>query len=121
MPTQNFADRLTSGQNILLDGGTGSELQRRGVNIARGWNKAGDIGPWSAVANKTAPNAVRQIHTDYLNLGADIIISNTFWGNRSRMAVAGLGATGKSTPASQWKSRWLPVTTPTRKLTSPEE
>ena len=78
MPTQNFADRLASGQNILLDGGTGSELQRRGVNIARGWNKAGDIGPWSAVANKTAPDAVRQIHTDYLDLGADIISSNTF-------------------------------------------
>ena len=91
MPTQNFADRLASGQNILLDGGTGSELQRRGVNIARGWNKAGDIGPWSAVANKTAPDAVSQIHTDYLDLGADIITTNTFWGNRCRMAVAGLG------------------------------
>jgi len=90
MPTQNFADRLASGQNILLDGGTGSELQRRGVNIARGWNKAGDIGPWSAVANKTAPDAVRQVHTDYLDLGADIITTNTFWGNRSRMGVASL-------------------------------
>jgi S-methylmethionine-dependent homocysteine/selenocysteine methylase len=90
MPAQNFAERLASGQNILMDGGTGSELQRRGVNIARGWNKAGDIGPWSAVANKTAPDAVRQIHTDYLDLGVDIITTNTFWGNRSRMGVAGL-------------------------------
>ena len=46
--------------------------------------------PWSAVANKTASDAVRQVRADYLDLGADIITTNTFWGNRSRMAVAGL-------------------------------
>ena len=90
MARQSFSSRLAGGEKILLDGGTGSELQRRGVNIARGWNEKGDIGPWSAVANKSAPEVVRQVHADYLAGGADVITTNTFWSNRSRMGVAGL-------------------------------
>ncbi len=87
---ENLAKRLATGEKILLDGGTGSEIQRRGVGVSRGYDAKGNIGPWSSVANMTAPDVVRQVHSDYLVQGADIVTTNTFYGSRSRMSVAGL-------------------------------
>ena len=80
--------RLGSGDLLLMDGGTGSEIQRRGVNVSRGWTPSGNIGPWSAIALGTAPEVVRQVHEDYLRAGADIIITNSFYSNPSRMGTA---------------------------------
>ena len=36
MPTRSILDRLSEGEVLLMDGGTGTELQRRGVNIDKG-------------------------------------------------------------------------------------
>jgi len=36
MPTRNVLDRLVAGERLLLDGGTGAELQRRGVSVDEG-------------------------------------------------------------------------------------
>ena len=83
--------RLIDGELLLMDGGTGSELQRRGVGVARGVTIGGDIGPWSARALGEAPDLVRQVHEDYLRAGADIIISNSFWTNPTRMEMDGIG------------------------------
>ncbi len=83
--------RLKDGGRLLMDGGTGSELQRRGVGVARGVTIGGDIGPWSARALGEAPALVREVHEDYLRAGADIIITNSFWTNQSRMAMDGIG------------------------------
>lgn len=55
---------------LLLDGATGTELERRGV--------ACPPPLWSADALTTAPGVVRQIHQDYVVAGADIIVANTF-------------------------------------------
>ena len=33
MPTRPIMDRLNASETLLLDGGTGSELQRRGVDV----------------------------------------------------------------------------------------
>ncbi|MBZ0308143.1 MAG: homocysteine S-methyltransferase family protein [Anaerolineae bacterium] len=55
---------------LLLDGAMGTELTRRGVDTY--------LPLWSAGALITHPEVVRQIHTDYLNAGADIITTNTF-------------------------------------------
>ena len=82
---------LGGGRLLLMDGGTGSELQRRGVQVARGSGPPGDIGPWSARALGEAPDLVRQVHEDYLNVGADIIITNSFWTNQTRMGLDGIG------------------------------
>ncbi len=87
---ETLANRLATGEKILMDGGTGSEIQRRGVGVSRGYDAKGNIGPWSSVANMTAPDVVRDVHRDYLAQGADIVTTNTFYGNRSRMSVAGL-------------------------------
>ena len=55
---------------IILDGGMGSELIRRGVGDERGL--------WSARALLEAPEAVAQVHRDYMTAGAEVIITNTY-------------------------------------------
>ena len=47
---------------LLLDGGTGRELRRRGVPILDTI--------WSANALVVAPQAVREVHRDYIAAGA---------------------------------------------------
>jgi S-methylmethionine-dependent homocysteine/selenocysteine methylase len=90
MPRRSVTDRLRGGEVLLMDGGTGSELQRRGVEVLLG-SRGDKLGPWSATANLDAPDVVQQIHQDYLRVGADIIISNNFRTTRTRLAPVGLG------------------------------
>jgi homocysteine S-methyltransferase len=77
------------GDGLVLDGATGSELQRRGVTVSRGavadWS-----GAWSATALDEAPEVVQAIHEDYLRVGADIVTANTFSTNRGRLAAVGM-------------------------------
>lgn len=89
MPTRSITDRLAAGDVLLLDGATGSELHRRGVNVSKG-AEIGKLGPWSATANVDAPEVVRAVHEDYLRLGADIITSNNFWTSSARLGMVGL-------------------------------
>ena len=84
-------DRLHNNELLLMDGGTGTELQRRGIGIARGITPGGDIGPWSARALSESPETVSAVHEDYLKAGADIIITNTFWSNPTRLEMDGIG------------------------------
>jgi S-methylmethionine-dependent homocysteine/selenocysteine methylase len=88
MSSSQIVTRLAQGQKLLLDGGTGSELQRRGVDISRRAADGG-LGAWSATANVDAPHVVRAVHEDYLRSGADIITSNSFWSNRTRLGRIG--------------------------------
>lgn len=62
--------KLTSGESIILDGGTGTDIQRRGVPMSSS--------TWCAEANVSHPQIVRDVHADYIKAGADIIIANTF-------------------------------------------
>ncbi len=78
-----FLERLTRPRPLLLDGATGSELDRRAVDTS--------LPLWSARALLTAPEVLYQIHTDYLRAGAEIITSNTFRTHRRTLARAGLG------------------------------
>jgi S-methylmethionine-dependent homocysteine/selenocysteine methylase len=73
-----------------MDGATGSEIQRRGGDVLKG-STSDWLGAWSATASLDAPDIVRQVHEDYLRIGADIIISNSFWTNRVRLEPLGLG------------------------------
>ena len=88
MPTVKITERLSAGETLLLDGGTGSELQRRGANVLDGATDR--LKAWSATANIEFSDVVRQVHMDYLRVGADIIISNNFWTIPSRMETIGL-------------------------------
>lgn len=61
---------LEKNRVLLLDAAMGTELQRRGL--------ATDLPLWSARALLEHPDAVLQIHRDYVSAGADIITTNTF-------------------------------------------
>lgn len=63
-------ERLTRGEVIILDGATGTELDRRGVPMHGH--------AWSAAALRTHSDIVRQVHEDYIRAGADIVTTNTF-------------------------------------------
>ena len=91
MPAHGIVERLKSGECLLLDGGTGSELQRRGVNVLTGVSAASGLQAWSALANIEAADVVQQVHQDYLRVGADIIISNNFWTSPTRLSAIGWG------------------------------
>jgi S-methylmethionine-dependent homocysteine/selenocysteine methylase len=90
MRSSEIRDRLRGGELLLLDGATGSELQRRGVNLSHGSTQE-TLGAWSATANIEAPDIVRQVHEDYLRLGVDIVTSNNFWTSKPDLESAGLG------------------------------
>lgn len=90
VPDRPISDRLAAGERLLLDGATGSELQRRGVYVSKG-AREGQLGPWSATANIDAPEVVRAVHEDYLRLGVDVITSNNFWTSSARLSMVGLG------------------------------
>jgi S-methylmethionine-dependent homocysteine/selenocysteine methylase len=81
-------ERLNAGETLLLDGGTGSELQRRGVDVLTGATDR--LKAWSATANVDNADVVQQVHQDYLRVGADIIISNNFWTIPSAMERIGM-------------------------------
>jgi S-methylmethionine-dependent homocysteine/selenocysteine methylase len=90
MPRPDILSRLQRGDHLLLDGGTGSELHRRGVNVSRGSSVEGGLGAWSATAMEDAPDVVRQVHEDYLRVGADIVTANSYNSNRGQLARVGL-------------------------------
>jgi S-methylmethionine-dependent homocysteine/selenocysteine methylase len=68
---------------ILLDGGTGTELERRGVAM--------DDAAWCALATASHPDLLRSIHEDYVRLGCDVITANTFASARHMMEQSGQG------------------------------
>ena len=62
--------RIHADECILIDGATGTEIERRGVpQLDNAWNGGGAL---------SHPEILRAVHQDYLRLGAEIIISNTF-------------------------------------------
>lgn len=63
-------DMLRRGEVIILDGGTGTDIQRRGAPMS------GDT--WCADANLTHGDIVRAVHVDYVAAGADIVTANTY-------------------------------------------
>lgn len=75
-------ERLRDGEVLILDGAIGTELQRRGVPM--------DSTAWCALASKSHPELLRQIHIDYIDAGADIITTNTFPTARHVLEPAGL-------------------------------
>ena len=66
---------------LILDGATGTELERRGV--------ASPLPLWSAGALLSAPDIVESIHRDYVAAGADILVANTFRTNPRTLRAAG--------------------------------
>lgn len=79
----SIESRLTEPGVLVLDGATGTELERRGVPM--------DGVLWAALAVETHPQIVRQVHEDYLRAGADILTTGTYGASRHALAPAGRG------------------------------
>lgn len=65
---------------VLLDGAMGTEL------IRRGFSQGGCPELW----NVEKPEVVKQIHQSYFEAGADAVLTNSFGGNRLKLASYGL-------------------------------
>jgi len=75
--------KIRSGSVVTIDGGTGSGLESRGVPMV-------DKG-WSVMAQLEYPDILRRLHDDYIDAGAEVIITNTFGAGRHLLEPGGLG------------------------------
>jgi len=77
----SISERLNAGHPILMDGATGTELERREVPM--------NSVAWSGLAVATDPDVVCEVHVDYIRAGAEVIITNTFATGRNMLRLAG--------------------------------
>ena len=78
-----LTDRIRSGSVVIIDGATGSELEARGVPMVQKG--------WSVLAQLDYPDVLEQLHRDYIDAGAAVIITNTFAAGRHLLEPGGLG------------------------------
>ena len=79
--------KIVSKSIFLLDGATGSELDRAGVHVG--------MPLWSANAILEAPEILKQVHIAYLEAGSQAIITNTFRTHERSLAKVGMGNRAK--------------------------
>ena len=75
--------RIAAGGTVLLDGGTGTELERRGVPMNQR--------AWCGDATLGHREILGEIHQDYIRAGAEVIITNTFATARHSLEPIGFG------------------------------
>jgi S-methylmethionine-dependent homocysteine/selenocysteine methylase len=90
-------ERLRTGAPLILDGATGTELERRGV--------ATRLPLWSARALDSNPELVHQIHADYVASGVDVVTANTFRTQRRTLAHAGIADRAEELTRARSRSR----------------
>jgi len=81
-------DWLRRGRTVVLDGATGTELERQ-------------LGPlaspaWSAEVIESDPQLLQTIHLDYCHAGADIAVAATFRVNPRALLRAGMNGRGET-------------------------
>lgn len=87
--TSTVLEHLQSGKLLILDGATGTELERRGYTL---------VPPvWSASVLWEAPETLQAIHRDYVAAGARLITANTF-----RTHARNLAAGNREQEAAHW-------------------
>jgi methionine synthase I (cobalamin-dependent) len=77
----NIQDFLKSKDTILLDGAMGSQLIEQGL----------EAGEAAEAWNVEHPERVMAVHRNYIEAGSQIVLSNSFGGNRFRLSEHGLG------------------------------
>jgi len=76
----NILERLRQ-EILLFDGAMGTQLQMKGL----------PIGEFPERWNLQRPEMVQEVHREYVEAGAQILITNSFGGNRYKLEGAGLG------------------------------
>src|SRR3954463_1512930 len=98
--TENILERIAKEGVVLGDGGYLIELERRGyVDSGSGREKvgtgkgSGQFTPEVAIEN---PEALRELHREFLNAGSQVLQALTFFGTREKLNRAGYGAQTES-------------------------
>src|SRR5262245_51255004 len=65
---------------LICDGAMGTMLYSKGVFVSRCFDEL----------NLSNPELVREVHLEYIKAGVDIIETNTFGGNRTKLMSHGL-------------------------------
>ena len=77
----NFIDKLKSGSCMIINGATGTEIEKRGVpQLSNAWNGGGAL---------SRPDILLQVYKDYIGAGAQLIISNTFANSKHALEQSG--------------------------------
>src|SRR5882757_6810240 len=79
-PVMNFAELVGGSTPALADGAMGTLLFEYGLSF----------GEAPETWNLLHPELVRKVHRGYLEAGSQIVLTNTFGGNRSRLAMHNL-------------------------------
>jgi len=83
MTYDDILKRMNDGGVVLLDGGTGTELEKRGADM--------NDDAWCGPANISHREMLEQVHLDYIHAGAEIITTNTYATTRLMLEPAGYG------------------------------
>jgi methionine synthase I (cobalamin-dependent)/5,10-methylenetetrahydrofolate reductase len=82
---QTFRDLLESDGSHIFDGAMGTMLYSKGIYINRSYDEL----------NLVAADLVREVHSEYVRAGADIIETNTFGANVNKLQPYGLEASAR--------------------------
>ena len=74
-------ERLNQNELVILDGGVGTELQKRGIEMDESW---------CGTASRNT-EILKQVHLDYIKAGAQVITTNTYASSRLLLDAAGFG------------------------------
>lgn len=80
MNSKEFSSVLKKNKILILDGATGSNL------IQRGLERGSSAEHWVL----EHPEKIKQLHIDFINAGADIILTSTFGASEIRLEQSGL-------------------------------
>ncbi|MFW5715198.1 MAG: homocysteine S-methyltransferase family protein [bacterium] len=75
--------RMIDGGVVLIDGATGTELEKRGADM--------NDDAWCGPANISHRGLLEEVHLDYIRAGAEIITTNTYATTRLMLEPAGYG------------------------------
>src|SRR5256714_14636161 len=82
---QTFKDLLDSDRAYIFDGAMGTMLYSKGIYINRSYDEL----------NLVAADLVREVHSEYVRAGADIIETNTFGANVNKLQPYGLDGSAR--------------------------
>ena len=80
MGNKNLLKRLKNGEVLVFDGATGTYLQNNGL----------EAGACPELMNKEYPEVVKNMASMYFDSGSDIVLTNSFGGNKFRLKHYGL-------------------------------
>ncbi len=93
--TENILERIAKQGIVLGDGGYLLELERRGwVDSGSGREKVGTgkgSGQFTPEVAIEHPEALRELHREFLNAGSQVLQALTFFGTREKLNRAGYG------------------------------